>query len=90
MFGPQIEMVECQTLYNMLNEGIEYAKISDLYFLYLLGKIFKVLIALNLFMVIYLILTEKDCRQRADYNEGHILCAKNIKRVINLNVYIYI
>ena len=48
MFGPQIEMIECQALYNMLNEGIEYAKISDLYFLYLLGKIYIKFIKISL------------------------------------------
>jgi hypothetical protein len=39
MFGPSIEMIECQNLYNLLNEGIEFAKISDPYFLYLLGRV---------------------------------------------------
>ena len=42
MFGPLIELIDCQDLYNMLNEGIEYAKITDPYFLYLLGYYFFV------------------------------------------------
>jgi hypothetical protein len=37
MFDPNIELIECQKLYNILNEGIEYAKIGDPYYLYLLG-----------------------------------------------------
>lgn len=36
MFAPLIDFIECQSLYNMLNEGIEYAKINDTYYLYLL------------------------------------------------------
>ena len=38
MFGPLIELIDCQSLYNILNEGIEYAKICDPYYLYLLGN----------------------------------------------------
>ena len=40
MFGPLIELVECQALYNLLNEGIEYAKLSDAFYLYLIGNFF--------------------------------------------------
>ncbi len=38
MFGPLVELIECQDLYNVLNEGIEMAKINDLHYLYLLGS----------------------------------------------------
>lgn len=38
MFAPLIDFIECQTLYNMLNEGVQYAKINDRYYLYLLGR----------------------------------------------------
>jgi hypothetical protein len=58
MFGPLIEFIECQELYNVLNEGFDYAKINDSFYLYLI-----------------------DCRPRSDYNESHVICAKNIKRV---------
>lgn len=36
MFAPLIDFIECQELYNMLNDGIEYAKINDPFYLYLL------------------------------------------------------
>ena len=38
MFGPLIELIDCQSVYNILNEGIEFSKLSDRYYLYLLGK----------------------------------------------------
>ncbi|RNA45219.1 serine threonine tyrosine-interacting 1 [Brachionus plicatilis] len=57
MFGPNIELIECQELYNLLNEGIEFARLSDPNYLYLI-----------------------DCRERSDYNEGHIICAKHMKK----------
>ena len=37
MFGPPIELIDCQTLYNVINEGRDCAKIADPYYLYLLG-----------------------------------------------------
>jgi hypothetical protein len=37
MFGPLIELIDCQSLFNLLNEGIELAKLNDPYYLYLLG-----------------------------------------------------
>lgn len=37
MFSPEIEFIESQELYNLLNEGMDYAKISDPYYLYLIG-----------------------------------------------------
>ena len=42
MFGPTIELIDCQSLYNLLNEGIEYAKLCDSNYLYLIGIIFLV------------------------------------------------
>lgn len=36
MFAPLIDFIDCQSLYNILNEGVEYAKINDPYYLYLL------------------------------------------------------
>jgi serine/threonine/tyrosine-interacting-like protein 1 len=57
MFQPSIELIDCQSLYNILNEGFEWNRITDENYLYLL-----------------------DCRDRADYNESHIICAKRIKR----------
>ena len=38
MFAPLIDLIDCQHLYNLLNEGFDYAKINDPYYLYLLGK----------------------------------------------------
>lgn len=38
MFGPEIELIECQELYNMLNEGTDYPRLSDPYYLYLIGE----------------------------------------------------
>jgi len=57
MFQKPIELINCQTLYNILNESFEFAKVCDPNYLYLL-----------------------DCRERLDYNESHITCAKRIKR----------
>ncbi len=37
MFPPLFDLIECKNLYNLLNEGVEYAKLNDPYFLYLLG-----------------------------------------------------
>lgn len=44
MFGPSIELIDCQSLYNLLNEGIEHSLLNDPYYLYLLGfnLIFKI------------------------------------------------
>lgn len=36
MFGPLIELFDCQALYNVLNEGADYARLSDPYYLYLI------------------------------------------------------
>lgn len=81
MFGPEIELIECQHLYNMLNESMDYPRLSDPYYLYLIGKINS----LNLNSVgkndKLVILVYIDCRPRGDYNQGHIICAKNIKTV---------
>lgn len=37
MFPKPIDLIDCQTLYNVLNEGIEFARLTDPYYLYLLG-----------------------------------------------------
>lgn len=37
MFGPNVELIECQDLYNLLNEGIEFAQLCDPNYLYLIG-----------------------------------------------------
>lgn len=36
MFGPSVELIDCQYLYNLLNEGIEHSLLNDPYYLYLL------------------------------------------------------
>ncbi len=38
MFQKSIELIDCQSLYNHLNEGIELSRLTDPYYLYLLGK----------------------------------------------------
>lgn len=88
MFEPQIELFECQALYNLLNEGIEYAKISDPYYLYLIGKFLLIFKFLNLWSFISFEL--KDCRPRSDYNEGHIACAKNMRKVFLTRYFKYL
>ncbi|CAF0771303.1 unnamed protein product [Brachionus calyciflorus] len=64
MFGPYIELIDCQSLYNLLNEGIEYSKLCDTNYLYLI-----------------------DCRERSNYNEGHIICAKHMKKDSSSNEF---
>lgn len=39
MFGPLIELIDCQSVYNLLNEGIEHSQLNDPFYLYLLGYI---------------------------------------------------
>jgi hypothetical protein len=80
MFGPLIEFIECQSLYNTLNELIDYAKISDQFYLYLLGELIN--IPTIKFLVNFSIKKFSiDCRSRSDYNESHILSAKSVKTV---------
>jgi hypothetical protein len=80
-----IEMIGCQSLYNLLNEGIEFAKIGDPYYLYLLGYLsFSYKLKNIIYHITFLCISilQLDCRSREEYNESHILCAKNIKQVI--------
>ena len=37
MFSKPIDLIDPQSLYNVLNEGIEVAKLTDPNYLYLLG-----------------------------------------------------
>ena len=85
MFAPLIDLIDCQHLYNLLNEGFDYAKINDPYYLYLLGKHIKssstkikLLNQKHIFI--------QDCRPRNEYNESHIIISKNVKRVKYYNV----
>ena len=41
MFSKPIDLIDSQSLYNLLNEGIETARLTDPNYLYLLGEHFK-------------------------------------------------
>jgi len=41
MFAKPIDLIDSQSLYNVLNEGIEIARLSDPNYLYLLGLNFN-------------------------------------------------
>ncbi len=78
MFGPPIELIDCQSVYNLLNEGIEHSQLNDPFYLYLLGYILnqKWFFFFKIEFFLY-----KDCRPKLNYNESHIIIAKNIKTV---------
>ncbi len=43
MFAKPIDLIDTQSLYNVLNQGVEYARLTDPNYLYLLGNLSKVI-----------------------------------------------
>ena len=41
MFAKPIDIIDSQQLYNVLNEGVEFARLTDPNYLYLLGFYFS-------------------------------------------------
>jgi hypothetical protein len=82
MFEAPYVFIDCSSLYNVLNESFECAKISDPFYLYLLGKRETRKICPNeqSSILSVLVVAQKDCRSKSEYNESHIVSAKHMKK----------